>query len=174
VISQVMTQKRFEAIVRCFHLVDNTTVVTNRNDPGYDKIAKVRWLVENFVATAQRHYNSECICIVDEMMIPYKGRYSPIQQYMKAKPNKWGIKAWALAKLQSRFVTTFISRLCLFNTAGIDLALDSHGNHYFCRLLCFGKLCECGLGDTWFCNCFHLPFVFVQYYSWSTCPSQSW
>lgn len=53
VISEVMTRKRFEAIIRCVHLVNNEAVVTDRTDPSYDKIAKVRWLIEAFVATSQ-------------------------------------------------------------------------------------------------------------------------
>lgn len=29
---------------------------------------------------------------VDEMMIPFKGRFSSIKQYMRGKPNPWGFK----------------------------------------------------------------------------------
>jgi len=35
-ISKAMPQKRFEAITRCLHLVNNEALVTNRRDPGYD------------------------------------------------------------------------------------------------------------------------------------------
>ena len=92
--------------------MNNEAVVTDCTDPSYDKIAKVRWLVEAFVATSQSQYNNERVCTVDEMMIPYKGRYCNIQQYMKAKPIQFRIKVWALAKLQSRFVSTSTSIPC--------------------------------------------------------------
>ncbi len=31
---------------------------------------------------------------VDEMMIPYKGKFSNIRQYIKGKPHPWGFKVW--------------------------------------------------------------------------------
>ena len=34
---------------------------------------------------------------MDEMMIRYKGIYSPICQYMLPKPQKWDLKVWCLA-----------------------------------------------------------------------------
>lgn len=103
IISEVMTRKRFEAITRCIHLVDNTMIVSDRDDPAlYDKLAKVRWVVEAFVRASQTYYNCERECTVDEIMIPYKGRYCNIRQYMKSKPVKFGIKVWALASSQSR------------------------------------------------------------------------
>jgi hypothetical protein len=41
---------------------------------------------------------------VDEIMVAYKGRYCNVQQYMKAKPTKFGIKLWALVSAQSRYI----------------------------------------------------------------------
>jgi hypothetical protein len=41
-------------------------------------------------------------------MVPYKGRYCNIRQYMKRKPVKFGIKVWALASSHSRYVSNFI------------------------------------------------------------------
>lgn len=29
-----------------------------------------------------------------EKMVPFKGKFSKIKQYMKGKPNKWGFKIW--------------------------------------------------------------------------------
>jgi hypothetical protein len=37
-----MQRTRFEAIMRCIHLVNNETMVTDQAAEGYDKIAKVR------------------------------------------------------------------------------------------------------------------------------------
>lgn len=51
-------------------------------------------------------------------MIPYKGRYCNIQQYMKAKPVQFGIKVWALANSQSRY----ISNVIIYLGAGEDRA----------------------------------------------------
>jgi hypothetical protein len=48
------------------------------------------------------------MCTVDEIMLPYKGRFCNIQQYMNAKPCKWGIKLWALASGGSKYVSNII------------------------------------------------------------------
>jgi hypothetical protein len=37
-------------------------------------------------------------------MVPYKGRYYNIRQYMKGKPVNFGIKVWAMASSHSRYV----------------------------------------------------------------------
>jgi hypothetical protein len=97
-----MTRQRFEAIVRCIHLVDNDSLPKDSTDPNFDKIGKVRWLVEGFAEISQRLYNPEPICTVDEIMVAYKGRYCAIRQYMKSKPVRFGIKLWALASSSSR------------------------------------------------------------------------
>jgi hypothetical protein len=44
---------------------------------------------------------------IDEMMVHYKGSYSPIRQYMPKKPEKWGIKFWVLADFTSKFIYCF-------------------------------------------------------------------
>lgn len=102
-ISKTMTRKRFEAITRCLHLVNNEEVVTDHSDPAYDKIAKVRWLCESFTTISQTLYNNERVLTVDEIMIAYKGRYCNIRQYMKSKLVKFGVKVWALANSESRY-----------------------------------------------------------------------
>ena len=40
---------------------------------------------------------------VDETMIPYKGRVH-FKQYMKAKPVKWGVKAWAMCESDTGYM----------------------------------------------------------------------
>ena len=59
--------------------------------------------MEHFFAAAKANYNCEVMCIIDEMMLPYKGWYN-----MKGKPIKFGIKIWALASSQSRYVSNVI------------------------------------------------------------------
>lgn len=108
IISEVFTRRRFEAIIRCIHLVNNDTLVQNKGELGYDKLGKVRWLVDRFAEISQSLYNAQRTCTVDEIMIPYKGRYCNIRQYMKAKPVKFGIKVWALASSQSRYISNVI------------------------------------------------------------------
>jgi hypothetical protein len=48
VIPKVMSCRRWEAITRCLHLVDNDTVVRDCTQPSYDRIAKCWGIVEVF------------------------------------------------------------------------------------------------------------------------------
>ena len=43
----------------------------------------------------------------DEMMIRYKGSYSPICQYIANKPQKWGLKVWCLTNAVTKYVYNF-------------------------------------------------------------------
>jgi hypothetical protein len=103
-ISSIMTCFRWEQIMRCLHLVDNSSVVRDVSDPRFDRIAKTRWLVEMFVKVSKEIYNLEREITVDECVIPYKGRYCFIRQFMPDKPVRFGIKVWLLASSKSRFV----------------------------------------------------------------------
>lgn len=44
---------------------------------------------------------------VDELMVGYKGKYCPIQQYLPKKPTKWGVKIWCLADASTKYVYTW-------------------------------------------------------------------
>lgn len=82
--------------------------MADRGDAAYDKIAKVRWLCEEFARMSQSLYKNERVLTVDEIMVAYKGRYCNIRQYMKSKPVKFSVKVWALANLESRYVSNII------------------------------------------------------------------
>jgi hypothetical protein len=43
-----MRRPRWEAILRYIHLVDNIVLEIDRQSPAYDKIVKVRWLLDEF------------------------------------------------------------------------------------------------------------------------------
>ena len=64
--------------------------------------------MEHFLVVSKEQYNPKMMCIVDEMMLTYKGRYYNIQQYMKRKPVKFDIRIWALASSQSRCISNII------------------------------------------------------------------
>jgi hypothetical protein len=103
-IRRVMTLARWEQILRCLHLVNNEDVVRDTKDPRFDRIAKMRWLIDRFVEVSKEIYNLEREVTVDECVIPYKGRYCFIRQFMPDKPVRFGIKCWLLASSKSRFV----------------------------------------------------------------------
>jgi hypothetical protein len=104
IIKSCMPRLHFEAITGCIHLMNNNSLPTP-GQPRHDKLGKVRWLVEHFSQVSKEQYNPEVICTVDEIMVPYKGHYCNIRQYMKGKPVRFGIKIWALASSSSRYVS---------------------------------------------------------------------
>lgn len=103
-ISEVMTLARWEQILQCLHLVDNDLIVKDVNNPKFDRIAKTRWLIDMFMRVSEEIYNLEREITIDECVVPYKGRYCTIKQFMPDKPVRFGIKVWLLASSKSRFV----------------------------------------------------------------------
>lgn len=99
-IANIMPLKRYQAIRRNIHFVNNVTM----NDDRYFKIRPVL-----------EHIRQKCLGIphekrnsVDEMMIPYKGtKAGSRRQYIKNKPKKWGYKMFVRAGI-SGIVYDFI------------------------------------------------------------------
>jgi hypothetical protein len=84
-----MTRNRFEKLRNCLHITDvNAIHETN------DKIWKVRPLIRKFEERCNELPLEEYLCI-DESMIPFTGHLS-IKQYIKSKPNPWGVKIFML------------------------------------------------------------------------------
>lgn len=82
---------RFEILKRFLHFNDNSCM-PKRNSLQFDKLYKVRPVVESVLGKCQKvepeEYNS-----IDEQMIPSKSK-SPLRQYMPKKPHKWGYKVF--------------------------------------------------------------------------------
>jgi hypothetical protein len=115
-VSQAMSHSRFEAIMRCVHLVNNEDLIQDPKDRAFDKIGKVHWLLERYARISQSLYNNERILTIDEIMVLYKGRFCNIRQYMKAKPVTFGIKLWAVVLARSRYISNAIVYLGLGDT----------------------------------------------------------
>lgn len=103
-IAEVMPVKRFKKILENIHFNDNSTHVP-RTAPGYDKLHKVRPIVDMLNANIGNKclYIPSSYVVVDKSMIRFKGR-SAIKQYMSLKPIKWGYKVWCIADSSSGFV----------------------------------------------------------------------
>jgi hypothetical protein len=118
VIPRVMLYRRWEEIMRCLHLVVNASVVRDSKQPGYDKIAKCHWLVTAFRKHSRELYYMGEFLTVDELIVPYKGRYCRIRQFLQNKPIGFGIKIWALCDSQSRYCSDIIVYEGKGSTAG--------------------------------------------------------
>lgn len=85
---------RFEKLKHNIHFVDNSTLGP-KDDPGRDRLAKVRPLIDTIneqlsLVPLEEHLS------IDEQIIPFKGR-SSLKQYCPKKPKKWGYKVFVLS-----------------------------------------------------------------------------
>lgn len=77
-----------------------------RENENYDKLFKIRPLIESLKINFQIHYNPHCEQSIDEAMVKYKGRTS-LKQYMPLKPIKRGIKIWCRADSHAGYLCDF-------------------------------------------------------------------
>jgi len=101
----VFSRFRFRQILRYLHVADNSQAVP-RTDSTYDKLWKVRYLLDAFSRRCVELYDPHPQVSVDESMIGTKCRLSFIQ-YLPKKPVKWGIKVWVCADSNNGYVYTF-------------------------------------------------------------------
>ena len=92
-VADVFTRNKFLDIKKYLHFVDNNHIITEREDPNYNRFAKIQPFL-NELQLACSCIEPEEIHSVDEQMIPFKGR-SALEQYMPMKPHKWGFKVFA-------------------------------------------------------------------------------
>ena len=104
-ISRGMPIQRFKALQSCLHLNDNTTA-RKRGEPGYDKLHKIRPVMESIRENCQRCYSLHREVSVDEAMVGFKGR-SSMKQYCPMKPTKRGYKVWALSDSHTGYMYNF-------------------------------------------------------------------
>lgn len=94
-ISSVLPRDRFVWLLGNIHLNDNI-LMPKRDQPNYDKLYKLRPLInklsETFLSSLKPTKNQS----IDESMIRFKGR-SSLKQYMPLKPVKRGYKVWVRA-----------------------------------------------------------------------------
>lgn len=88
-IADVMPRNRFDQIKNFLHFNDNDNI-KKRGTEGYDKLFKVRPLIDalkkNFLKVEPHICQS-----IDEIMIPSKAS-SPLRQFNRNKPHRFGIK----------------------------------------------------------------------------------
>ena len=88
--------------MKYFHLND-TSKQPPRESDSYDKLYKIRPLLDKILHSFKSAYIPGQNISVDESMIAFKGRLSWVQ-YMPKKPTKWGIKLWVCADSETRYV----------------------------------------------------------------------
>lgn len=94
-VANVMPRNRFEQILSLLHISDNTKQPA-KNSPQYDRLYKIRPLLNNCAANFEDCAEWEAVNAVDEQMCPFKGKLG-IKVYIANKPIKRGVKIFALA-----------------------------------------------------------------------------
>jgi len=87
------------------------------------KFALMGDIVDRFQTNSQRAYSPEFSLTIDEQLFPCKSRCK-YTQYMPNKPDKYGIKFWLLAELESKYCLA-ISPYC----GADDSRVESLGTH---------------------------------------------
>jgi len=96
---QVMPRNRFRQIKKFIRFDCRTT----RNERiKNDKFCMMSWVLSRFVENSQKSYVPEVSLTVDEQLFPTKARCR-FTQFMPNKPDKFGIKFWILAELNSKY-----------------------------------------------------------------------
>ncbi|KAJ8728907.1 hypothetical protein PYW07_006603 [Mythimna separata] len=94
IIQDTMPLNKFEKVRQTLHFNDNSKNLP-RNDPGYDRIFKIRPVVESLNAAYKKVPLEEHLC-VDEQMCSTKAR-NVLKRYNPQKPHKWGYKIYVLS-----------------------------------------------------------------------------
>ena len=99
VFTSIMSARRFELLMTYFH----SNKQAQCDSPNYDKLYKIRPLLDMVISTFKSVYLPQQDIFIDESIIGFKGWLSFVQ-YMPKKPTKWGIKACVLAESATGYV----------------------------------------------------------------------
>ena len=100
-----MKRNRFDKISQYLHVADNTTNPP-RGQPGHDKLAHVRPILDDVREKCRTLYRPHQNVSIDEAMVAFRGRLS-WRQYVPSKPTKYGMKVWVRASPVNGFLSDF-------------------------------------------------------------------
>lgn len=92
-VPEILTREKFELLLRFIHFSDNACAF-----PQQDKLHKIRPLINIFNKQYQATYMPGSDLIIDESMVPFRGRVG-IRQYLPGKSHKYGIKLYKLCSV---------------------------------------------------------------------------
>ena len=101
-VQKIFPRNRFAKISQYLHLNDKRRELPCGH-ANHDKLFKVRPFLDSIVEAVKSEYRPSKNVLIDEAMIPFKGRLS-LKQYMPLKPVKRGIKVWECADSSNGFV----------------------------------------------------------------------
>jgi len=96
----VISGERFAEILSLLRFDDRDTRDTRR---AVDKFAPIRELWNSFAEQCRTVYTPSPYLTVDEQLLGFRGR-CPFRQYIKSKPDRYGIKLWLCADAETYYV----------------------------------------------------------------------
>ncbi|XP_066517969.1 piggyBac transposable element-derived protein 4-like [Hoplias malabaricus] len=104
-VRKVMGRERFQAISWSFHISDPDTDSENntkKGTEGYDKLAKIRPLMESIKLSCKAFYHPRRRLSIDERMVPTMVK-NGMKMFLKFQPNKWGYKLFVLCDSETGY-----------------------------------------------------------------------
>lgn len=96
-----MSKNRFLFLLSIIRFDDKST----RNQrKQIDKLAAIRWVIDEFVKNCRNNYSVGEFITVDEMLIPFRGRCAFVQ-YIPNKPAKYGLKCFVMCDAKTFYVS---------------------------------------------------------------------
>lgn len=104
-INERFTRDRLDKLNQYFHVAD-TSKNPPRRQPGHDKLAHIRPIMDILLNKTKTEYSSHMEASVDEAMVAYIGRLG-FKQHIPLKPTKRGIKVWMRADPNNGYFNDF-------------------------------------------------------------------
>jgi len=104
-VKATMPLRRFEIISQCLHVSDREKEIAKGNE-GYDKLAKVRPLIQSLSHSFPKYMHPSQHQSIDEGMIAFKGRVSYLQ-FCPFKPCRRGIKSYMRTHSKTGYLYQF-------------------------------------------------------------------
>ena len=104
--SSVMSLKRYQLLLRFFHIRDNSTCLP-RGDPNYDPLFKISELIVQLNDTFMNYYTPARDVAVDESLVGFKGRHYSVQYMPNKHHHQWGPKLWVAAESETGYTFQF-------------------------------------------------------------------
>ncbi|KRZ17877.1 PiggyBac transposable element-derived protein 3 [Trichinella zimbabwensis] len=109
-IASRMSRFRFFELMKYLHFNDNSKAILNRESPSYDRLYKVRPLLEQFRNCCLKVENEEKQAI-DKQIIPFKGKHK-LKIFTPRKPRRWGFKLFSRCRISGILYDFAFYELC--------------------------------------------------------------
>ncbi|XP_050300607.1 piggyBac transposable element-derived protein 1-like [Anthonomus grandis grandis] len=99
IIPASMSRNRFQLLTAFIRFDDFSTRPQRKIN---DKLAPIKEIFDLFVQNCIMAYSPGSHVTIDEQLVSFRGR-CPFQVYMKSKPDKYGLKIWAMADSKNSY-----------------------------------------------------------------------